>query len=376
MKVQKGILPDSYQQIWMVLGDDYLPVEPIQRYLDYPYSLERSPNTISAYAYNLKFYWEFLDDNKIDWREITLETLSQFIHWLRNPNKGVISLQAQVSKRSEKTINHCLTTVCGFYEFHERLGTFKGVDAYRYQLQPGRKYKSFLHHISKGKEVKTRLLKVKEPETFPGCLTAEQVNTLVEACSNLRDKFLIRLLYESGLRIGEALGLRHEDMVTGKDNAVKIIPRVNNINHVRAKGGRERKVHVNKELMQWYSAYLIDEYPEDLDCDFVFVVTKAPGKGEIGNPLSYKTIDSLFRRLSKKIGIKINPHLLRHTHATELIRAGWDMSYVQKRLGHSDIQTTINTYVHLSDEDLHKAYQDYLQKRIVDEEHQSAKINT
>lgn len=363
MKVQKGLLPGSRQQIWMVLGDDYLPIEPIGKYLHYLDCLERSPNTISTYAHNLKLYWEFLENIKLDWREISLETLSEFIHWLRNPNKGVISLQTQVSRRSEKTINLCLTTVCGFYEFHERLGTFEGIDAYRYQLQPGRKYKSFLHHISKGKEVKTRLLKVKEPKTFPGCLTPEQVNTLVEACNNLRDKFLIRLLYESGLRIGEALGLRHEDMVTGKDNAIKVIPRVDNINHVRAKGGVERTVHVSKELMQWYSAYLIEEYPEDIDCDFVFVVVKAPGKGKIGNPLSYKTVDSLFRRLSKNTQIEVNSHLLRHTHATELIRAGWDMSYVQKRLGHADIQTTVNTYVHLNDEDLMEEYKKYIARQ-------------
>lgn len=363
MKVQKGLLPNSHQPIWMVLDGDYLPVEPIQKYLNYLDSLERSHNTISAYAHNLKLYWEFLEDNRQNWQEITLETLSEFIHWLRNPNRGVISIEPQISKRSEKTINHCLTTVSAFYEFHERLGTFAGVATYRYQHQPGRNYKSFLHHISKGKEVKTRLLKIKEPKTFPGCLSAEQVNTLVEASSNRRDKFLIRLLYESGLRIGEALGLRHEDMVTGNDNAIKVVPRVDNINFVRAKGGVERIVHVNKELMQWYSAYLIDEYPDDLDCDFVFVVTKAPGKGKIGNPLSYQTVNSLFRRLAKKTGIEVNPHLLRHTHATELIRAGWDMSYVQKRLGHADIQTTVNTYVHLSNEDLMNEYNKYLAQR-------------
>ncbi len=93
------------------------------------------------------------------------------------------------------------------------------------------------------------------------------------------------------------------------------------------------------------------------------MVTQAPARGKVGTPLSYKTVDSLFRRLSKKISIKVNPHLLRHTHATELIRAGWDMSYVQKRLGHADIQTTVNTYVHLTDEDLNSAYQKYLQCR-------------
>lgn len=259
MKVQKGIISETLRQCWMVLDDDYLPIDPIGKYLNYLDSLERSPNTLAVYAHNLKLYWEFLKDKQLDWKEINLENLSDFIHWLRNPNRGVISLEPQVSKRCEKTINHCLTTVCGFYEFHERLGILFGIEAYRYQLQPGRKYKPFLHHISKGKEVKTRLLKIKEPRTFPGCLTPEQVNTLVEACNNLRDKFLIRLLYESGLRIGEALGLRIEDLITGNDNKIKVVPRFDNENYVRVKGGVERTVHVSKELMQWYCAYLIDE---------------------------------------------------------------------------------------------------------------------
>lgn len=346
----------------MVLDDDYFPIEPIQKYLHYLDSVGRSPYTIQTYAHNLKLFWEFLRDSQLEWREGNLvEKLSNFIHWLRNPHKSVLNIQPQVSKRGEKTINHCLTTVCGFYEFQERLGGFEGVDVYRYQMQPGSKYKPFLHHISKGKEVKTRLLKIKEPKTFPGCLTPEQVNTLVEACNCLRDKFLIRLLYETGLRIGEALGLRHEDMVTGRTNEIRVLPRANNINHVRAKSGAERTVHISKELRQWYSAYLIEEYPEEIDCDFVFVVIKAPGKGEVGKPLTYKTVDSLFRRLSKKIDLKVTPHLLRHTDATELIRAGWDMTYLQKRLGHTDIQTTVNTYVHLTDEDLVEEYKKYWQ---------------
>jgi integrase/recombinase XerD len=369
MKVQKGIIPDSGCRVWIVLDDDYLPIEPIQKYLHYLDSVGRSENTIEAYAYNLKLFWEFLRDSRLDWLKLNLEELSNFIHWLRNPNKGVLSIQQEVSKRCEKTINHCLTTVCGFYEFQERIEATERVDTYRYQLQPGRKYKPFLHHISKGKEIKTRLLKIKEPSTFPGCLTPEQVNILVEACNTLRDKFLIRLLYETGQRIGEVLGLRHEDMVTGNKSSIHVVPRLDNVNHVRAKSGVKRIVHVSKELMQWYSAYLIDEYPEDIDCDYVFVVIKASVKGEIGKPLTYKTIDSLFRRLSKKTGIKATPHLLRHTHATELIRAGWDMVHVQRRLGHSDIQTTINTYVHLNDEDLLIAYQNYLDhQNKVDEE--------
>ena len=64
-------------------------------------------------------------------------------------------------------------------------------------------------------------------------------------------------------------------------------------------------------------------------------------------------------RLAKTLNIPFSPHIFRHTHATELLRSGWDASYVQKRLGHKDIQTTINTYAHLNDQDLKTAFQKF-----------------
>lgn len=361
MKVQKARLPDSNRIAWMVLDDNYLPIQPVQKYLRYLENLERSPNTILGYARNLKLFWEFLVDSNLDWQEVRTEHLAEFIHWLRNPDPRVISLQPQEAKRTEKTINHALTTVCGFYEFQLRIGATGGVNAYRYEMQPGRKYKSFLHHISIGKEVKTRLLKLKEPKTFPGCLTKEQVTELVDACSHLRDKFLICLLYETGLRIGEALGLRHEDLVSSGQNEIRVVQRFDNFNNVRAKSG-ERTVHIGMDLIRLYSDYLIEEYPEDIDSDYVFVSIWSH-TSEKGLPMTYANVNGLFRRLSKKTGIEVSAHLLRHTHATELIRAGWDVVRVQKRLGHANVQTTINTYVHLLDNDLRTEYQKYLKLR-------------
>ncbi len=360
MKVQRVRIPNSDQVTWLVLDDNYLPVQPIQGYLRYLDSLERSPNTIQAYARHLKLYWEFLRDLHLNWVEVTLENLADFIHWLRSSQPKVVSIQPTESKRTEKTINAILAAVCGFYEFQERNGATEGIDVYRYQFQPGRKYKPFLHHINKGKEVRTRLLKLKEPQTFPGTLTQEQIKQLVEACSRKRDKFLICLLHESGVRIGEALGLRHEDVRTSGSNEIQIIPRDDNANGTRAKSNSFRVVHVSKQLMTLYSDYLIDEYPEDVASDYVFVNI---WDGQIGSPMTYSAVANLFNRLKKKTGIDARPHLFRHTHATDLIRDGWDMAHVQKRLGHASVQTTINTYTHLTDEDLKKAYQQYLEQR-------------
>jgi hypothetical protein len=175
MLVQKGQLPNSTRPIWLVLDDSYQPIEPVMAYLRYLDSLEKSPNTVRTYAYNLKLYWEFLQHKSLNWQEVNLEQLADFIHWLRNPQpSGVVSIQPQISNRTEKTINHALNTVSMFYEFHIRLGQVQGVTTHTYQVQPGRKFKPFLHHISKGKEVKTRLLRIKEPKTFPGCLTIVQ----------------------------------------------------------------------------------------------------------------------------------------------------------------------------------------------------------
>ena len=365
MKVQKGQVENG-KVIWLVLDDSYLPIDPISKYLRYLDNLERSPNTIRGYARNLKLYWEYLRDNLLDWKEVNLEQLSEFIHWLRNPEPKTIPIFQKESKRSEKTINHVLTTLTSFYEFHQRLETIQGLELYHYVAQKGgKKYKPLLHHISKGNLVKTRLLKVKEPKTFPGCLSDEEVKTLINACNRIRDKFLICLLYETGMRIGEALGLRHEDMITGGKNEIVIVDRLDNVNDARAKSG-SRKVHVDQKIMKLYSEYLIEEYPEDVDSDYVFVVIWSH-EIESGTPLKYSAIDSLFRRLSKKTGIHTTAHLFRHTHATNLIRAGWDMSYVQKRLGHKDIQTTINTYVHLLDSDLKAEYKKYLEQRNINE---------
>ena len=75
----------------------------------------------------------------------------------------------------------------------------------------GKRYKGFLHHIKKGNPVIKNLLKVKEPKKKLKTLTKEQVKQLVEATSNIRDEFLLNLLFETGLRIGEVLSLHIAD---------------------------------------------------------------------------------------------------------------------------------------------------------------------
>lgn len=358
MKVQRIRLPNQ-RMSWIVLDDEYRPVAPINSYLRYLENLNRSPNTVHTYALHLKQYWEYVHQAQLDWTHISLETIAHFMGWLRFPDSKVVSIQPPEAHRSERTINAMISAVIGFYDFQSRLDSVSAPEVDQFQVLRNRSYKPFLHHLTKGKETKTRLVKLKEPKRFPKILSHEQVETVMTACKRLRDKFLVCLLYETGMRIGQALGLRHEDMRSW-DQEIHVLYRTDNLNGARAKSKNPNVVHVSQAVMNLYSLYLIDEYPEHVDSDYVFVNI---WDGEIGHPLSYSTATSLFRRLSREVGFKVHPHLLRHTHATELIRAGWGMALIQKRLGHASIQTTMDTYSHLTQDDLKQAFQSYLKQK-------------
>ena len=362
MRVQRVRLPENEKISWLVLGDDYLPIEPIQEFINYLNNLERSPNTVRSYAYHLKLYWQYLAESKLNWDEINITELAEFITWLRSPTGNIISLQEVEAKRTEATVNAILTSVCMLYDFHEKTGKAPEIPLYRSQFIPGKRYKGFLHHVTKSKSIRTRLLKHKKPKQQPKTITFEEFHQLIEGCNRIRDKFLLCLLYESGIRIGQALGLRHED-IQSWDNLIKIVPRDDNENGSRAKSISPYEVNVSKNLMGLYTQYLKSEFMEVLKDDFSDYVFVNLWDGKIGSPMTYSNVMALFCRLKRKTGIAVTPHKLRHSHATELIREGMEMAYVQKRLGHSNIQTTINTYVHVSNQDMKEEYQKYLEKR-------------
>jgi integrase/recombinase XerD len=182
----------------------------------------------------------------------------------------------------------------------------------------------------------------------PRELSRVEMTTLIESCDRLRDRFLLSLLKDTGLRIGEALGLRHED-IDARRRLVAVRPR-ENVNRARAKTW-SREVPADAGLFRLYSDYLHEEYGT-LDCDYVFVnLWGSP----FGAPMSYASVDRLVRRLRERTGISFSPHLFRHSYATGLLRRGIAAEIVQHLLGHAHISTTIDTYSHLGVEDARSA---------------------
>jgi len=85
MRVQRVLMPGADVESWTVLGEDHRPVEPVERFLSYLASIEKSPNTIKAYAHDLKDWMTYLGRHGVDWRAARLEDVAGFVAWLRVP---------------------------------------------------------------------------------------------------------------------------------------------------------------------------------------------------------------------------------------------------------------------------------------------------
>ncbi|MDT5348895.1 MAG: integrase/recombinase XerD [Mycobacterium sp.] len=189
------------------------------------------------------------------------------------------------------------------------------------------------------------MIALKTPKKLPQVLSPDEVQSILDGCDRLRDRLLFAVLYDTGMRIGEALGLRHNDIAAAERQVA--VRRRDNANGARAKSPTTRTIPVSGELIRLYADYLHAEYG-DLDSDYVFVNLWAHPRG---HPLTYTAVYDLVRRLRRKTGIDLDPHRMRHTTATRLLRDGVGIEVVAQLLGHAHVATTSAIYGHLTVED-------------------------
>ena len=201
MLVQRVAMPAGAVS-WTVLGDDDGPVEPVERYLAYLTAIERSPNTVKAYAHDLADYWRFLAHRGLDWREVRLEDIGEFVAWLRLPPAGragaVAVLPSVQPYVSAVTVNRKLSALAAFYAHQARHGVDVGELLITWQAG-GRRggWKPFLHHVSKDRPAPRRTIDLRAPAKLPRVLTVAEVQAILDACTRLRDRFLFALLWDS-----------------------------------------------------------------------------------------------------------------------------------------------------------------------------------
>lgn len=353
--VQRVAMPFGDPESWTVVGVDAGAVEPVEAFLAHLHAVERSPNTVRAYAHDLRDWFEFCDRSELVWSGVRLEDVGRFVAWLRlasaarnEPN--VVALPTSASAGcSEATVNRKLSAVSAFYEFHHRHGVDLGdlLVTWKRRGSGGGSWRPLLAHLGSRPE-RLRRIRLRADKRLPSTLDEQQVAMVLGSCERLRDRMLFTLLAESGMRVGEALGLRHDD-IDAASCLVSVVGRAN-ANGARAKSG-SRQVPVPAGLIRLYSDYLHTEYG-DLDSDYVFVNLWAD---PVGAPLSYRSVYDQVSRIRKRTGITFSPHVFRHTYATRLLRRGVAVEVVSKLLGHASISTTGDTYSHLSIEDTRRA---------------------
>ncbi|MGZ4331447.1 MAG: tyrosine-type recombinase/integrase [Solirubrobacteraceae bacterium] len=203
-----------------------------------------------------------------------------------------------------------------FYEFGGRRGNELARDLV-VRTRSGRgAFKPFLHGITRDRP-RGRPVRLPERQRLPRTLSLEQVAAVIDCQQRLRDRFLFALLASTGMRVGQALGLRHEDVVSW-ERWIEIVPREGGSGRARSKGGAQGSVPVPGELIRLWSDYMHEEYG-GLESDSVFVNL---WKGEIGRPLSYSSVNELVRRTRELVGFHFTVHQLRHTFATWRIATG------------------------------------------------------
>jgi len=122
MRVQRVLMTVNESVSWTVLDDDGDIVAPVERYLGYLTVLERSPNTVRAYATSIKMWFEFLAVTSTEWDGVGVEDVARFVSWLRAPAANVAVLATGTGVREPSTINRHLAAVFGLYDHHARAG--------------------------------------------------------------------------------------------------------------------------------------------------------------------------------------------------------------------------------------------------------------
>lgn len=287
------------------------------------------------------------------------------------------------------SVNIILQAVGALYHFLVRRGALAQSPVVYIDVPRGKwlKERDLLAHTRRGSATVQRMeLKLKEPKRLLPTIAEQDFRIFIESIhvsekplgdpTGFRDRLLCLLLKEGGFRIGELLGVHMEDLAFGKQG-IHVRFRPDNENGTRAKAGygRDRFVPLPPDLLGLLDIYLTEIWIEaNTPTDYLWIVFKKEARDREGNStfgaaLSVAAVEKMFQHYSRKSGIHLHPHTLRHTHASELVRSylrdgeAVDWKFIQERLGHASVVTTMQVYAHLTDEDRQLAYETYLNKK-------------
>jgi integrase/recombinase XerD len=334
--------PDRGRMHYLVDADlDFVPE--VKQFLDWKAGTRRAPATVEAYCYRLWWFYRFLAQRRLPVTGVQPADLTEFVIWLGNPYRDADTGAVGQAPRplGARTVNLILQAVSTFCHFLVRRGTLAASPVTFVDVPRGRwlTERDLLAHTRRGASTVRRMaLRVQEPRQHPKTVTPAQFAAFTAGIrvdgrpdgdpSGFRDHLLCLMLKEGGFRIGELLGLRLEDLDFGGQGAhVRFRP--DNENGARAKAGygRDRFVHLPPDVLGLLDVYLTEVWIAAAPrTDHLWLVLKRDardrtGRATCGTALTRAAVEAMFRHYTHKSGIHLRPHMLRHTHVLDLIRA-------------------------------------------------------
>jgi len=272
-----------------------------------------SPNTVEAYFLDTREFLRFLGDRRVDFRAVGREHINEF-------------LQVLYADKSPRTVSRKIVTLRTFF---------------RFLLQDG-----YIEH-----DPTETLETPRSWQNLPRYLTQGEVEALLaqpdlEKTLGLRDRTMLEVLYATGLRVSELVGIRTRDL----NLEMGVIRTI-------GKGNKERFVPLGDTAISFVERYRDQALPrlkaKNPTSPYLFISQK-------GTPLSRQHFWLLIKKYGRLAGIRsiLSPHVLRHSFATHLLENGADLRSVQIMLGHASISTT-QIYTHVTRERLKKIYDEY-----------------
>ncbi|MBI3313395.1 MAG: tyrosine recombinase XerC [Candidatus Omnitrophica bacterium] len=268
-----------------------------------------SPHTVKNYAIDLREFCGFLKKKSPE--EISYLDIRSFLAYLKSHDY------------SKSSVARKLACIRSFFKFLARENQLK--------VNPA-----------------AGIATPKREKRLPLFLAIEEVTNLLEAPSKnswdeKRDKAVLEMLYSSGLRVSELVGLNHED-----------VDLVSGLVRVRGKGKKERIVPVGSVALKAIRDYLEHRPPKDGTENL-----KRPlYLNRYGGRITDRSIRRLILKYTKRIALnkEVSPHTLRHSFATHMLDRGADLRSVQELLGHENLSTT-QIYTHVTTKRLKEAYE-------------------
>jgi len=272
----------------------------IEQFLDYlQFNRRLSPQTIKSYRMRLEI---FLRTVKKQPQDLSMDDIELYSREL-------------AKRHSPATQRHYLTTL-----------------------------KIFLDYLFRKKITEESLGEIempKVPDKIPTVLTSEQIDDFIDGCKTNRDKAIVSLLYDTGMRLHEILKLKKNEMDYKNHKIV-----------IRGKGNKVRPVFFDSTTEARILKYLEERTDNN---SYLFVTS-----GKEARQIQPTTLQYMVKRVAEYVGLprEVSVHTFRHSMATTLLNNGLDIRIVQELLGHKNISTT-QIYTHITNSQLQRYHQEY-----------------